>query len=317
MRGVFLDLDTVTTGDLDLAALRTALPDLVCHGLTPTATLAERLRGAGVAITNKVPLPSSALAEAPDLRLVCVAATGTDHIDLEAAHTRGIVVSNVRGYATASVIQHVFALILALATRLPEQHALATDGSWVGSPHFTVLGAPVHELRGRRLGVIGYGELGRAVATAATTFGMEVLVAERRGRAPRPGRQPFEEVLECAHVLSLHCPLTPETRGLIDAAALARMRPDALLINTARGALVDEPALAAALRAGCLAGAGLDVLSREPPPPDHPLLAPALPGLILTPHVAWASVEARQRLIEEIAANIAAFAAGSPRNRVA
>ncbi len=319
MRAVFLDLDTVTAGDLDLAPLYAALPDLECHALTTAAELPARLAGAEAVITNKVPLGRAALEAAPALRLVCVAATGTDHIDLEAARARGIVVCNVRGYATASVVQHVFALILALTTRLPAQQRRIAAGAWSRSPHFTLLGEPVHELHGRRLGIVGHGELGRAVAAAAPAFGLVPWIAERRGRAPRPGRRPFEEVLAGADVLSLHCPLTAETHGLIDAAALERMRPGALLINTARGGLIDEPALAAALRAGRLGGAGLDVLGREPPPSDHPLLAPDLAAcnLIVTPHVAWAAHEARARLIAEIAANARAFLAGAPRNRVA
>lgn len=316
MRGVVLDLDTITLGDLELGALHAALPDLMLHGNSAPAAIPDRVADAEVVITNKAPLSSSTLERARRLRLVCVAATGTDHVDLEAARARGIAVSNVVGYATDSVVQHVFGLILSLTTHLFEYHHAARSGAWSRSPNFTALAAPIHELRSRTLGIIGYGELGRAVARLGQALGMEVRIAERAGQPPRNGRIALEALLAQADVVSLHCPLTAETRGLIGAGELARMKPGALLINTARGGVVDEPALAAALRSGHLGGAGIDVLSREPPPADHPLLAPDLPNLIVTPHVAWASREARQRLVDEIAANLRAFSAGRPRNRV-
>jgi glycerate dehydrogenase len=312
--GAFLDLDTVDRSDLDRSRLASALPDWRWYAVADPESVEARLAGATVAVTNKVVLDGARLAAARSLRLVCVAATGTNNVDLEAARRLGIAVANVRAYATPSVVQHVFALLLALTTRLVEYRDAVAAGRWSLSRQFCLLDYPIRELAGRTLGVVGYGELGQAVARA---FGMEVLVAERRGAAPRAGRLALEALLPRVDVLSLHCPLTPETRGLIGAAELALMRPDAVLINTARGGIVDEHALAEALSAGRLGGAGVDVLSCEPPGADNPLLAPGVPNLIVTPHVAWASREARQRVIEEIAANIDAFRCGGERNRVA
>jgi glycerate dehydrogenase len=316
-RGAFLDLDTVDRGDLDRGRLEAALRDWRWFAVSDPEPVESRLAGAAVAVTNKVVLDAPRLAAAPGLRLVCVAATGTNNVDLEAARRLGIAVANVRGYATPAVVQHVFGLLLALTTRLVDYRAAVAGGRWSTSACFCLLDYPIRELAGRTLGIVGYGELGRAVGRVAEAFGMQVRVAERRGYPPRPGRLPFEELLPRVDVLSLHCPLSEETRGLVGARELARMRPDAVLINTARGGLVDEAALAAALRAGRLGGAGVDVLSREPPPGDNPLLAPDVPNLIVTPHVAWASREARQRVLDEIALNIEAFRAGEERNRVA
>jgi glycerate dehydrogenase len=258
------------------------------------------------------------MAAADRLRLILVAATGTDNVDLDAARRHGIAVANARGYATPSVLQHVYALILGLATHLPDYREAVREGQWSASPHFTLLTRPIHELDGGVLGIVGYGELGRAVAAAAPAFGLEPRVAAVPGREHRQGppRIPLAELLSQADVVSLHVPRTPETEGLIGPDELARMGSEALLINTARGGLVDEPALAQALRAGKLGGAGVDVLDREPPPPDHPLLAPDLTNLIVTPHVAWASRHARQRLVGELAANLQAFGSNLSRNRV-
>jgi glycerate dehydrogenase len=235
-------------------------------------------------------------------------------VDLAAARECGITVSNVRGYCTQSVVQHVFALIFALTTRLCEYRDEVRAGRWQRSRQFCLMDHPIRELAGRTLGIVGFGELGHAVACAAECFGMCVLVAERRGVAAREGRQSFETVLAQSDVLSLHCPLNEHTRGLLGASELALMKPDALLINTARGGIVDEQALADALRAGRLGGAGMDVLGTEPPVSGNPLIALDIPNLIVTPHTAWASREARQRVLDEIAANIHAFRAGTPRN---
>lgn len=316
MLGVFLDRDTVDRGDLDLGPLLRALPDWRLHDFSRPAQVGEHLAGARVALTNKVLLNAATLATAPALRLICVAATGTNNVDLEAAHRHGVTVCNVRGYATPAVVQHVFALVLALTTRLFDYQRDVAAGRWQDSPYFCLLDHPIRELAGRSIGIVGYGELGRAVANAATAFGMGVLVAQSRVGAAQTSRLPLDEVLARADVLSLHTPLTPETRGMIGAPQLALMKPDALLINTARGGLVDEQALADALRAGRLGGAGIDVLAEEPPRADNPLLAAAIPNLIVTPHIAWASREARQRVVNEIAANIQAFLAGTPRNVV-
>ena len=267
-------------------------------------------------ISNKVRLDAAAFAAAPQLRLVCVAATGTNNVDLDAAQRHGVTVCNVRGYATPAVVQHVYALILALTTRLPDYQRDVANGRWQASPYFCLLDHPIRELAGRTLGIVGYGELGSAVARVAAAFGMSVLIAQRAGSAAQAGRLALTELLPLVDILSLHCPLTPQTRGLIGAQELALMKPDALLINTARGGLVDEAALAAALRGGKLGGAGIDVLSEEPPRDNNPLLATDIPNLIVTPHIAWASREARQRVIDAIAANIRAFLAGTPVNVV-
>lgn len=316
MHGVFLDFDTVSRGDLDDVALRTALGSLAVHGTTSPEQLAARLRAAEVVFVNKVVLDRAALDAAPRLRLVCLAATGYDNVDVAHAGARGIAVCNLHDYCTASVAQHVFALLLHFNQQLDGFRALVAARAWERAPQFTLLDLPIHELGTRTLGLVGYGTLGREVARIAQAFGMRVLVAERRGAAPRPGRTVFAQVLAAADYLSLHCPLTAETRGLIGAAELAALRADAVLINTARGAVVDEAALAAALRAGRLRGAAIDVLSQEPPVAGNPLLEPGVPNLLITPHIAWAAREARQRAVDGMAANCAAFRRGERLNRV-
>jgi glycerate dehydrogenase len=317
MRGVFLDLDTVSfQGDVDLAPLRAELARLELHGTTPADALAARIAAAEVLLTNKCVLDAPAIAAAPQLKLIALAATGHNNVDLAAARARGIAVTTLRGYCTPGVVQHVFMLLLAHAQRLDGYRALVAARAWERAPQFTLLDLPIHELAGRSLGIVGYGELGRAVAAAATAFGLRVLVADRKGAAPRAGRVAFASVLAESDFLTLHCPLDDSTRGLIGAAELARMKPTAVLINCARGAVVDEAALAAALRAGTIAGAGIDVLSQEPPRDGNPLLEPGVPNLIVTPHVAWAAVESRQRAIAQMAACVAAFRRGERFNRI-
>jgi len=316
MQAVFVDFATVSAGDLDRAQLDLVLPGMQYYDDTPAAELIGRVSDAEVILANKARLDADVLAAAPALRLVCLAATGTDNVDLAAAAKRGIAVCNIRSYCTASVVQHVYALILALTQQLSAYGSALRAGAWSANARFCLLDFPIRELAGKTVGIVGYGELGRAVARAGTAFGMQPLVAARRGVAPGGDRVSFEQLLEAADVLSLHCPLTPETRKLIGATELARMRPDALLINTARGALVDTHALAAVLRAGKLGGAGIDVLEQEPPPADHPLLAADIPNLIVTPHIAWAAREARQRALDEIALNVTSFLSGGRRSRV-
>ncbi|MEA3292623.1 MAG: NAD(P)-dependent oxidoreductase, partial [Pseudomonadota bacterium] len=228
----------------------------------------------------------------------------------------GITVCNVRDYATPAVVQHTFALMLALTTRLFEYSADVREGAWQRSRTFCLLDYPIRELHGKTLGFVGYGVLGRGVAAVAEAFGMQVRLAQRPGGPSRAGRIPLAELLPAVDVLSLHCPLTPHTEGLIGAEELRRMKSDALLINTARGAIVNSPALADALREGEIGGAGIDVLDREPPPGDHPLLAPDIPNLIVSPHTAWASREARQRLADQMSENLVAWQRGAPRNVV-
>lgn len=316
MLTVLLDRGSMDRGDLDFSALESVSPAWRSHEATEEAEVADRIADTTVAISNKVRLDDAALQGASRLRLICISATGTNHVDLDAAKRRGIAVCNVRGYATPSVVQHVFTLMLALSTRLPEYSRAVGEGRWQRDPQFCLLDYPIHEIAGKTLGIVGYGELGQAVAHVAEAFGMRIIVAQRPGVPAVPGRVSLRELLPQVDVLSIHCPLTPETRGLIGVKELALMRPNALLLNTARGGIVDEAALAEALRAGRLGGAGVDVLSEEPPVHGNPLLARDVPNLIVTPHIAWASTEARQRLVDEVAENIRAFLSGVERNRV-
>ncbi|AFU98624.1 2-hydroxyacid dehydrogenase [Simiduia agarivorans] len=313
--GVMLDGDSLGN-DLNLKDLRATVPHWDWHPNTQPAQTAERIRQADIIITNKVVLDRALLAQAPTLKLICVAATGTNNVDLAAAAERGICVSNVVNYGPASVAQHTLMLMLNLATRAFDYQRAATDGRWSRSPFFCLLDYPIVELAGKTLGIVGYGTLGKKVGALAQALGMQVLVSARPGQPPTDGRVAFDELLAQADVLSLHCPLTPDTQHLINRDTLAKMKPGALLINCARGPLLDETAVADALRSGQLGGAGLDVLSQEPPSPDHPLLQPGIPNLIVTPHTAWASREARQNLVNILTGNILAFSRGQPRNRV-
>lgn len=311
MHGVFLDYRSIDPGDLDRAVLASALDSWDWHAATASDQLAARIANAEVVVTNKVPLQADALTAAPKLRLVCIAATGTDKVDLVAASQLGMQVSNVTGYATPSVVQHVFSLVLALSTNLIRYNRDVIDGTWQAQDQFCLLDHPISELAGKTLGILGYGELGKGVARVAQAFGMKVLVARRPGVATAgDDRLPLHELLPQVDVLSLHLPLAENTRMLIGGAELASMKSSALLINTARGGIVDEDALARALRVGEIGGAGIDVLGVEPPTADNPLLARDIPNLILTPHTAWASRESRQRLLDEIALNIGAFTQG-------
>jgi glycerate dehydrogenase len=315
VKAVFLDYDTVSNGDLDTSALSAAVDDLVLFE-SDDAKTAERIRDADIVLLNGLELSRESLRGAPNLKLVALAATGTDNVDLAAARELGIAVCNVRGYCTSSVVQHVWGLILSLTQHLAGFGRLATDGSWSKHEPLIEMRYPIRELGGRVFGVVGWGELGRGAARVAETFGMRVLIANRRGESPGPDRMELERLLASSDIVSLHCPLNDSTRGLIGARQLELMKPDALLINTARGALVDGHALKAALKAGRLGGAGIDVLPQEPPPADAPLLDPDIPNLILTPHVAWAAREARQRCLDEVAANIRDFLSGGRRSRV-
>ncbi|MFK7888206.1 MAG: D-2-hydroxyacid dehydrogenase [Gammaproteobacteria bacterium] len=316
MKAVFLDYATVDAADLSPATLQAAASTLTLHDHTPSERVVERLRGAEVALINKIRLGARELQALPELRYVGLAATGTDNVDLAAAREQGVAVTNIRDYCTPSVAQHVIAMMLTLARRLDRYRSLVRDGHWRAPKPFCLLDEPMRDLSDMTLGIVGYGALARGVEVLARALGMDILIANRPGGPPQPGRVDYTQVLETADVLTLHCPLTPATKHLIDAAALAAMRSSAILINTARGGLVDSAALADALRAGRLGGAGIDVLGVEPPPADEPLLQPDVPNLVLTPHVAWASVKARQRALDEVAANLAAFVQGQRRHRV-
>ncbi len=318
MKAVFLDYATVSNGDLDASRLLRAVPGLQLLTATRQEDVGAQIAGHEVVLLNKLRLDRALIAATPTLKLVALAATGTNNVDLEAAREHGIAVCNIRDYCTPSVAQHVLGMVLALTHRSIDYSRAAVDGTWARSAQFTVLEWPIRELSDRVLGVVGWGVLGQAAARACErALGMQVLVANRAGEPPQPGRVPLHELLPQVDVLTLHCPLTPATNGLIGARELALMKHDALIINTARGALIDLAALAAALRMGRLGGAAIDVLPQEPPVDGSPLFAPGLPNLIVTPHVAWAARESRQRCIDEIAANVEDFRAGGRRGRVA
>lgn len=317
MKSVFLDYSTVSTGDLDPQSLLDAAPELELRDLTSQADVAQIIEGRAIVLLNKLQLTREIIFEAPDLRLIALAATGTNNIDLQAARERRVAVCNIRDYCSASVAQHVLGVLLMLTHSLRQYSSDAIDGTWARSQHFTILSHPIRELTGRTLGIVGWGALGQAVARACeAALGMKVLVAQREHAPTQAGRVPLDQLLAEADVVSLHCPLTDETRNLMDARRIARMKPDALLINTARGALVDLAALAEALRTGRLGGAAIDVLPQEPPVDGSPLLDPGIPNLIVTPHTAWAAREARQRCLDEMAANIRDWRAGGQRGRV-
>lgn len=315
-RAVFLDHSSLDLGDLDLSRLRGCFNELQLHPTTAPHEVAERLQGASVAITNKVHLDAAALAACPDLRLILVSATGTNNIDLQAARAQGIVVSNCQGYGTPSVAQHTLALLLALATRLPDYQQAVADGKWAQARQFCLLDFPIVELEGKTLGLLGHGELGGAVARLAEAFGMRVLSGQLPGRPARDDRLSLAELLPQVDALTLHCPLNDSTRNMIGAAELALLKPGAFVVNTARGGLIDEQALADALRSGHLGGAATDVLSVEPPVNGNPLLAGDIPRLVVTPHSAWGAVEARQRIVGQLAENAEAFLQGNPRRVV-
>ncbi|WP_371763472.1 D-2-hydroxyacid dehydrogenase [Massilia sp.] len=284
---------------------------------TNAGEVVERLRGATIAITNKVPLRADALAQLPDLKMIAVAATGTDNVDLAACRERGIVVANIRNYSLVSVPEHCFALILAVRRNLRAYVADVEDGRWEQSTRFCLLDHPIGDLAGSRLGIVGYGALGRRVAQIARAFGMDVAVTSRSPVADTDVVQlPLDELLATSDVVSLHLPLTDKTRHMIGPRELAAMKKSAILVNTARGGLVDEAALARALTEGTIAGAGFDVLSKEPPVPDNPLLRLRLPNFVLTPHVAWASGGAMQTLADMLVDNLEAWVAGKPTNVV-
>lgn len=314
--GVFLDVNSVDRGDLDLTKLKSTVASWQWFEKSSPQQVAARIAQAHIVISNKAPLMKQTLSQAGSLSLICVAATGTNNVALDAAAKQGITVCNVRNYATGSVVQHVFTLILNLSTQFLSYHEAVLEGRWQASDQFCLLDYPIQELAGKTLGVIGYGVLGHAVAQAAKAFGMNVIIADHKGAKPRSGRIAFEEVLAQADIVTLHCPLNEATRNLISREELAAMKPNAFLINAARGGIVDEHALVEALKQHQIAGAGFDVLTEEPPVHGNVLLDIQLPNLIVTPHIAWASRESRQRLVDEIVKNIEAFQAGNPRNVV-
>ena len=317
-RLVVLDGHTTNPGDLSWEPLE-QLGELEVHERTPAPLLRERIAGTTVVLTNKTPLDAADLATVPELRGISVLATGYDVVDGVAARRLGIPVCNVPEYSTASVAQAVFALLLELCNRTGAHARAVREGRWSASPDFCFWEGERIELAGRTLGVVGMGRIGRAVARIGQAFGMEILSCGRQSNsetqtlaAAMEGipRVDLDTLLASSDVISLHCPLEASSRGLINAKRLDRMKPGALLINTARGALINEADLLAALRSGRIGGAGLDVLCLEPPGADHPLLQ--APNCVITPHIAWATREARRRLIAASAANVAAILGGLP-----
>lgn len=304
------------SGDLERGRLDASLDHWDWYENTEPELIAERARQANAVLANKSRIGRAIIESCPGLNLIALSATGTDNVDLGAASEHGIAVCNIRDYCTESVAQHVITLMFSLLTGLPWYWQDVRRGEWSKAQQFCMKDRQIREARGLTFGVVGFGTLGRRSFELAGALGMKVLIAERKGAAPREGRRPFEEVIARADVLSVHCPLTDETRGLINRDVLRAMKTDALLINTARGAVIEAEDLADALRAGEIAGAGIDTLSVEPPPPGHPLLAGDIPHLIVTPHNAWASRKARQSALDQLALVVEAFQAGKPINVV-
>jgi len=311
-RAVFLDHASLDLGDLELNHLHRPFNELRLYSSSTAEQVRQRLQEAEVAISNKVPITRETLQDCPELKLILLAATGANNIDLAAARELGVTVCNCQGYGTASVAQHTIGLLLALATRLLDYQQAVHRGDWQKASQFCLLDFPIVELAGKTLGILGYGELGQAVAKLAAALGMRILIGQLPGRPAQKDRLPLAELLPQVDALSLHCPLTEQTRGLIGTNELRQMKKNAFLINTARGGLVDEQALADTLKSGHLGGAALDVLSEEPPRAGNPLLAADIPRLLITPHNAWGSREARQRIVLQLAENAEQFIAGQP-----
>lgn len=316
MKSVFLDFATMGPG-LDVSSLCSLLPELEFFDVTDDHQIAERIQDAEFVLANKVRLTGELLKDAPTLRFIGLTATGTDNVDLITAKQCAIAVCNIRAYCTQSIAEHVFGCLLNLTHSLDKYNRTVRAGEWQHSPDFCLLSHPIRELSAMTLGIVGHGNLGKGVANIARAFGMEVLISARPGAdSVGDGRVAFDEVLRRADVISLHCPLTEATTGLFDQAAFEKMKSDAILINTARGGLVDSAALVAALKNGDIAAAALDVLPQEPPVDGNPLLEYEGPNLCITPHVAWGSNEARQAAIDQLTATIAAFKNNEELNRV-
>ncbi len=308
MRAVFLDLSSLGPSDLDFTALQACADELVTYDHTNPQQVVDRLQGADIAIVNKVVLNAEILAQLPQLKHIQVAATGTNNIDLVQAQKQNISVQNCQAYGVDSVAQHALMLMLTLSTRLLDYREAIQAGQWSQSRNFCLLDFPVESLAGKTLGIVGYGELGKGVAKLAEAFGMGVIISTRPGQASYDDRLSLDELLPQVDILSLHCPLTPETQNLIALPQLQAMKSSALLINCARGGIVNEADLIVALQNQDIAGAATDVLSVEPPPADHPLLQYQANNLIITPHSAWASRKARQTIVQQLANNVLSLA---------
>ena len=314
MRIIVADAATVVGNGIDVEFLK-EFGEVVVYDLTPPELLVERLQGADAVICNKTRITAEVMAACPDLKYIGLFATGFNNIDVAYAADHGVTVCNVPGYSTEAVAQHSFAQLLAITDRCHEYNQTVAQGDWIRSRAFTYFPIPLTELCGKTIGIVGYGAIGKRMGDMARAFGMKVLVCGRRPIRDTDVEQvPFEEMLRRSDVVSMHCPLNADSEGMMNAAAFAMMKPGSVFINTARGGLVDEHALRAALDSGHLMGAGVDVLQVEPMTEDCPLLG--APNCIITPHIAWAGVETRRRLMGIVAENIRSWLSGKPINRV-
>lgn len=316
MQAVFLDYQSLDQNDLDFSGLSQVFSHLALFASTTPEDVLSRIQNVDVVMTNKVKLDAAVLKQCPQLKLILISATGTNNVDLAQARAQGIVVCNCQGYGTAAVAQHTLMLMLNLATSCLKYDRAVREGKWQQAQQFCLLDFPISELSGKTLGIVGFGELGQAVAKLAEAFGMKILVAQLPNRPSVQGRMALDELLSQVDFLSLHCPLTDETRDLISEAELAKMKPSAFLINCARGGIVNEAALKAALINKTIAGAATDVLSVEPPVAGNLLLDDNVPNLIITPHSAWGSVDARQRIVTQMIENLLAYQQGQPIRQV-
>ncbi|MBT5219755.1 MAG: D-2-hydroxyacid dehydrogenase [Woeseia sp.] len=318
MSAVFLDIATVGPDEVDVSPLRMAVPSLAVHNFTRPEDVRDRVKDAEYIFVNKVRVTREVIEAAERLRYIGLIATGTDNIDLVAAKERQVAVTNIRAYCTASLVEHTFGVLLYMARNIGRYTASVRAGNWQRASDFCMLDFPIRGLSAMTLGIVGHGNLGKGVARMAKAFGMQVLIARRVGKSATngDGRVDVDELLARSDVISLHCPLTAETENLIGSRELALMKQDAMLINTARGGLVDSTALVAALKSGRIGAAAIDVLRQEPPADGDPLLEYNGENLIVTPHNAWGAIEDRQNAINEVAANVGAFISGETRNRV-
>ena len=320
MHAVFLDYKTVDSGDLDLGSIKAVLPEIEVYPYSNEAEVLNRIKDTQVAIANKIEFDSKVFAHAKNLELICVTATGTNNIDLHSAKNSDVMVCNIRDYCTESVTQHVLLSILSLSHSYADYMNSIQKGEWQDGSGFSLLNHPIKELSGKKLGIVGFGVLGKGVAKAASALGMEILVSEsfdpNKESKDSMKRVGFDELLSASDVISLHCPLTKETSGIFNDDAFEKMKSSAILINTARGGLVNDQALIKAIESKSIAGAAIDVLDQEPPGSDHSLMQKEYKNMIITPHIAWAAREARQRALDRIADNVEAFQKGSPINVV-
>jgi glycerate dehydrogenase len=316
MKGVILDKSSFDRNDVDLSSLSNLKIQWTSYPSTRNDEVIQRVSNQDIVITNKVAINDETLASTDKLKLILIAATGTDNVDLKICQEKRITVCNVRHYSTPAVVQHSISLMLNLMTKQPQYAQDVGQGKWVASDVFCLLDYPIVESEGKTLGIIGYGTLGKRVADVAKALGMSVILCQRPGTKAQNGRVPFPEFLQKSDVISLHCPLTDETRNLFSHKEFAAMKSEAIIINTARGAIIDSDALVKALQTGEIGGAGIDVLDVEPPLKTHALLQDNIPNLIVTPHNAWGTRESRQRLIDVMAENLLAWESGDPINTV-